>query len=370
MIKREICNAEEWDAAMMGNIQRHILQSTQWANFKSRTGWQAHHLLWRGEDNKVQAGVSVLEKVSFLPLVKIPIKIFYAPRGPALDWTNAELVNEVLSDLTLFARELGAIFIKVDPEVFNTLENEEFFQVKPTGTEVQQQLLKHNWQLATDQIQFRNTFWLSLLEEDDQLLAKMKQKTRYNIRLAEKKGVTVRKAAKEDFHLLYQMYAETAERDHFIIRPEAYYTDLWTQLMDQQMAVGLLAEYDGEPLAGLVLFVYENRSWYFYGMSTEKHRNLMPTYLLQWEAMKISKQMGCTLYDLWGAPNEITAEDSMFGVYRFKQGLGASLIQGIGAWDYAVKPFYYQLFTILMPKVLGIMRNMRRSAIHREVTDL
>jgi peptidoglycan pentaglycine glycine transferase (the first glycine) len=197
----------------------------------------------------------------------------------------------------------------------------------------------------------------------------MKQKTRYYIRLAEKKGVIVRQAAKEDFHLLYQMYAETAERDHFIIRTEEYYTDLWTQFMDQQMAVGLIAEFEGEPLAGLVLFVYENRSWYFYGMSVEKHRNLMPTYLLQWESIKISKQLGCTLYDLWGAPDEITSEDSMFGVFRFKQGLGASLIQGIGAWDYTAKPFYYRIYSIVLPQFLTILRRLRRSAIHREVAD-
>jgi lipid II:glycine glycyltransferase (peptidoglycan interpeptide bridge formation enzyme) len=210
---------------------------------------------------------------------------------------------------------------------------------------------------------------LSLAVEEAQLLAEMKQKTRYNIRLAEKKGVIVRQAAKEDFHLLYQMYAETAERDHFIIRPETYYTYLWTQLMDQQMAVGLIAEFEGKPLAGLVLFLYENRSWYFYGMSTERHRNLMPTYLLQWEAMKLSKQLGCTLYDLWGAPDEITSEDSMFGVFRFKQGLGASLVQGIGAWDYAAKPFFYRLYSIVLPQFLNLLRRMRRSAIHREVAD-
>lgn len=369
MLKREICSADQWDAAKMGRTQRHILQSTQWASFKSRTGWLAQYIIWRGEDGQVKGGVSVLEKTSYLPLVKIPIKILYAPRGPVLDWSNAGLVEEVLSDLTLFAREQGAIFIKIDPEVFHSMENEDAFNVQTLGRQVQQQLLSHHWQISSDQIQFRNTFWLSLAIEEDQLLAQMKQKTRYNIRLAEKKGVILRQAAKEDFHLLYQMYAETAERDHFIIRPEAYYTDLWTQLMDKQMAVGLIAEFEGEPLAGLVLFVYEKRSWYFYGMSTEKHRNLMPTYLLQWEAMKISKHLGCTLYDLWGAPDEITTEDSMFGVYRFKQGLGASLVQGIGAWDYAAKPFYYRLFSIFLPQFLGVLRRLRRTAIHREVTE-
>jgi peptidoglycan pentaglycine glycine transferase (the first glycine) len=369
MIKREICSAEQWDAAMTSRIQRHILQSTQWASFKSRTGWLAHYILWHGEDGQVIGGASVLEKVSFLPLVKIPIKILYAPRGPVLAWENADLADKVISDLILFTREQGAIFIKIDPEVFRDLENEDSFQIQALGRQVEQQLVKQHWQISSDQIQFRNTFWLSLAVEEAQLLADMKQKTRYNIRLAEKKGVIVRQAAKEDFHLLYQMYAETAERDHFIIRTEEYYTDLWTQFMDQQMAVGLIAEFEGEPLAGLVLFVYENRSWYFYGMSVEKHRNLMPTYLLQWEAIKISKQLGCTLYDLWGAPDEITSEDSMFGVFRFKQGLGSSLIQGIGAWDYTAKPFYYRIYSIVLPQFLTILRRLRRSAIHREVAD-
>src|SRR5690606_17626789 len=133
---------------------------------------------------------------------------------------------------------------------------------------------------------------------------RMKQKTRYNLRLAERKGVQVRLGSVDDVDLLYSMYAQTSIRDHFVIREAGYYRSLWSSFIQAGMAEPLIAEVEGVPAAALILFRFGHKAWYLYGMSLDLHREKMPNYLLQWEAVRRSKAAGCTVYDLWGAPDE------------------------------------------------------------------
>ncbi len=176
------------------------------------------------------------------------------------------------------------------------------------------------------------------------MLAAMKPKCRYNIRLAEKRGVTVRVVPVidgDDARLLYDMYAETAQRDGFLIREAAYYFDAWRAMN----AIGFVAEKDGEPLGGIVLFTFAKRAWYFYGMSRNAGREHMPNYLLQWAAMRWARDQGCEVYDWWGAPeNPDDENDSMAGVWRFKQSFGAQFVEGVGAWDFAPVPLLYRAY--------------------------
>ncbi len=177
------------------------------------------------------------------------------------------------------------------------------------------------------------------------MLARMKQKTRYNVRLAEKKGVVLRIGTQSDLPLLYKMYAETSVRDGFVIRDEGYYRTVWETFMQPNVETfqrsnvptcePLIAEVDGEPVAAIFVFYFAGRAYYVYGMSRNAHREKMPTYLLQWEAMKRARARGCTVYDLWGAPEVFDESDSMWGVYRFKEGLGGQVVRTLGAWDFA-----------------------------------
>ena len=144
------------------------------------------------------------------------------------------------------------------------------------------------WRFSEEQIQFRNTVTLDLEGDEEDWLARMKQKARYNLRLAQRKGVCVR-GGRQDFHLLYRMYAETAVRDGFVIRAESYYLGVWNTFIQRGMCVPLLAEVEGEAVAGLVLFAFARKAWYLHGMSRESHREKMPNYLLQWEAMRSGK---------------------------------------------------------------------------------
>jgi lipid II:glycine glycyltransferase (peptidoglycan interpeptide bridge formation enzyme) len=164
------------------------------------------------------------------------------------------------------------------------------------------------------------------------------------------------------------MYAETSVRDGFVIRPEEYYLRVWNYFMDAGMAEVLLAEVSGEMIAGLILFFTGSRAWYLYGMSRQTQREKMPNYLLQWRAMQTARDHGCTNYDLWGAPDQFTEDGPMWGVFRFKEGLGGQVVRFIGAWDYAARPNLYRIYTRILPKVLSLTRKRGKEKVRREVS--
>jgi lipid II:glycine glycyltransferase (peptidoglycan interpeptide bridge formation enzyme) len=272
----------------------------------------------------------------------------YVPKGPAIDYANPEWMVQVLGDLENLARQKRAILIKIDPDTN---------LASVTGT-----LTMRGWRFSSEQIQFQNTALLDLTPTTDELLAAMKSKTRYNIRLGQRKGVTVHAGSVEDIACFYGMYAETGQRDGFLIRPPDYYRDVWTTFMRADLAHMLLAKVDGEYVAGLVLFHLGNKAFFMYGASTSKHRNRMPNYVLQWEAIRWAKSMGCTVYDMWGAPTTLDESDRLWGVWRFKQGLGAQFTPHIGAYDYATSRPLYWAYTVALPKYLGLLRRRHKAA--------
>ncbi len=289
------------------------------------------------------------------------LSIFYSPKGPLLDWSNKPLRDRVLNDLQAFAKKQGAIFLKIDPDIVlgtGIPQRQDDF-MDNDGQAVIAELKGRGWGYSSDQIQFKNTVLIDLHPSEEELLARMKQKTRYNIRLAEKKGVVLRVGNPEDFSMLYKMYAETSLRDGFVIRDEGYYQTVWKLFMDshEPACEPLIAEVDGEPVAAIFVFYFAGRAYYVYGMSRDAHREKMPTYLLQWEAMKRARAKGCKVYDLWGAPDVFDESDSMWGVYRFKEGLGGKVVRTLGAWDFAPNPFWYKLYSEIIPRLLDVMRS-------------
>jgi lipid II:glycine glycyltransferase (peptidoglycan interpeptide bridge formation enzyme) len=293
----------------------------------------------------------------------------YLPKGPLLrDWSDVKLRDMVLHDLSHIARQNHAIFLKMDPDVPlgrgipDTMEAE----IDPVGKSVLEDLTRRGFHYSDEQIQFRNTVRIDLTTPEDELLAQMKQKTRYNIRLAARKGVSVRTGGQDDLPMLYQMYAETSLRDGFAIRGENYYRSLWGTFMAQHEPTcrPLIAEVDGDAIAALILFWFAGCAYYLHGMSRAVQRNKMPNFLLQWEAIKAAKNAGCRIYDLWGAPDVFSEDDSMWGVFRFKQGFGGVVLRTLGAYDLPIRPTFYQIYTKILPKVLDVMR--RRGKVQTE----
>jgi lipid II:glycine glycyltransferase (peptidoglycan interpeptide bridge formation enzyme) len=233
------------------------------------------------------------------------------------------------------------------------------------GRSVTSDLTRRGWGISNEQIQFKNTVLVDLSASEEDILMRMKSKARYNIRLAEKKSVAVRVGTIEDLPTLYKMYAETSVRDSFVIRDENYYMTVWKMFMNNVERLTLnvpvcypfIAEVDREPVAAIFLFMFARRAYYVYGMSRNLHREKMPTHLLQWEAIKYAKSNGCAVYDLWGAPDVFDESDSMWGVYRFKEGLGGEVVRTLGAYDFAPNKLWYKLYADIMPRVLDVMRS-------------
>jgi lipid II:glycine glycyltransferase (peptidoglycan interpeptide bridge formation enzyme) len=172
----------------------------------------------------------------------------------------------------------------------------------------------------------------------------------------------VEQAGPESYPLLLDMYLETAARDGFAVRPRDYYMDAWQSFTEAGLGQALLAYHKAEgesplPLGGVYLLRQGSRAIYWHGASTDRERNRMPNYLLQWEAIRWAKAQGATLYDMWGAPDVFDESDSLWGVWRFKSGFGGTVVRHVGAWDYPARPFWYWIYAVVKPRVLDLLRS-------------
>ena len=374
-----------WNSIISKLPNPHFLQTHEWGQVKAKYGWTPLYAVWDTDGRwKVESDPNVLSTfhspVATALILKRQIinngfaarlSVLYSPKGPLLDWTNELLRNRVLDDLQTFAKRQGAIFLKMDPDIVlgTGIPKGEDDVINNGGHTVISELKRRRWKYSSDQIQFKNTVLIELKPSEEEMLARTKQKTRYNIRLAEKKGVMVRVGTLEDLATLYEMYAETSMRDGFVIREEGYYRTVWETFMssEQPTCEPLIAEVDGEPVAAIFVFYFAGRAYYVYGMSRNAHREKMPTYLLQWEAMKRAKAKGFGMYDLWGAPDVFDESDSMWGVYRFKEGLGGKVVRTVGAWDFAPNPFWYKIYSEIVPRVLDVMRSRGKTRTKQQL---
>lgn len=353
--RREIHDRDEWNNTLAQLPHAHILQSWEWGDFKHRTtGWAPRRWIF-SRDDVVVAAASVGVR-SFGPFC-----LMYAPKGPAMDYANTDNVQAVLTNLEREAARQNAIMLKIDPDVAwaTGVPGEESDAIAQPGHDLREMLRSRGYRFSDEQIQFRNTLTLDLAQSEDDILMAMSSNTRRKVRTAEKKDVTIRQASLNDLDLLYSLYETTGERNEFLIRPREYYVTLWREFIQANLAHALIAEYESEPLAHVILFHFGATCWYFYGASRDIERNRMPTYALQWEAMRWAKAQGYRTYDFWGAPTEFTEDDPLWGVYQFKNGFRGTLERRLGAWDYAPRPWLYNLYQSLYPSVIALLRRWR-----------
>lgn len=309
---------DEWKRFLSGHPEAHVLQTAEWGELKGGFGWEVIRLV-SGEN-----GIQLLFR-------KLPLgfSIAYAPK-PLSGF------EKLLPEIDAACRSKRVVFLKLEPD---TWEGE---------------LSTFNLKLATvshHNIQPPRTIVLSLAGSEEDILNRMKQKCRYNVRLAEKKGIITRPWDDLDgFHRLIQV---TGGRDGFGVHALEYYRKAYELFHPTGMAELLVAEFEGRPLAALMVFAAGKRSWYLYGASTDEERNRMPAYLLQWAAIRWAKARGCTEYDLWGVPDEDEAaleaefesrHDGLWGVYRFKRGFGGQVKRAAQALDRVYMPLLYKLY--------------------------
>ena len=322
-------DSPSWDELLQSYPEAHLLQTSSWAAFKEAFGWSAV---------RVQAEHCAAQIL--LRRLPLGLSIAYLPKGPlGTQW------QELWLQVDMLCRNHHAIFLQVEPDLF-----------EPLPEEVRTQWLA-GFSLKEHTIQPRRTIVIDLQPTEEQILASMKQKTRYNIRLAQRHGVLVRPSA--DLEGFYRMMQTTAQRDGFALHKAEYYRRAYDIFEPQDQVVLLEAVLDQKSLAYLMAFRQHERACYFYGASDDEHRNLMPTYLLQWEAMRWAKANGAKLYDLWGIPDadEETLEeqftqrsDGLWGVYRFKRGFGGQVRRSAPAFIRVYNPLLYRAYKMMQSR--------------------
>ncbi len=330
---------ELWNGFVAGAPNPHVLQTWEWAEFKAAYGWQPIRLLfYRGRG--VAACASILKRAVG------PVSMCYVPKGPVLDYADQSLADAVLEAVVDAARKHRAIYVKIDPDI-------------PAEQEAARETLRRHGFRPGENIQRPNTMMLDISGSEEDILGRMKPKWRYNIRLAEKKGVETVQAGPDGFPEFYRVYKETGERDYFIVRPYDYCRLEWQTFLDADMASFWLAKYEGQTLAGIMPFALGRRMWYFFGASSSLHRNLMPNHLLQWRAIQWGRSKGCTEYDMWGIPDVLEEGQPLWGVYLFKQGFGAEVTRWAGAHDCVLQPALYALWTRGVPAYMRLLRRLK-----------
>jgi lipid II:glycine glycyltransferase (peptidoglycan interpeptide bridge formation enzyme) len=325
-----------WDSFVAGRTDGHVLQTSPWGALKSQFGW-ADRRVGLAQNGDLIAGAQVLTR-------RLPVglgRLAYVPKGPLTDWGDDAQVTALLASLDRAARSQGAIALTIEPDL-------------PDEIVLCERLRALGFHPSPfDAIQPRRTLVVDISSDEEMILKAFKSKTRYNVRLAARKGVAVREASEVDLPAFHTLMATTAARDRFGVHTPAYYEEAYRLFVPRNWARLLLAEVEGEPVAALMVFALPPQAWYLIGASGNIHREKMPTYLLQWEAMRWAKSLGCTIYDLYGVPDEDTEtleaeftqrRDGLWGVYRFKRGFGGQLVRSVGAWDRVYAPLRYRLY--------------------------
>ncbi len=310
----------QWTEFVSSQEDCHVLQLPAWGKLKEDFGWKADHFIYQS------AGAQIL----FKPL-PLGLNMAYIPKGPV-----GEIPADFWEKIKDFCKSKKSIFVRVEAdEWLNSAEISALIGISKPGKSVQP----------------LNSIMIDISKSPDEILATMKQKTRYNVRLAKKKEIVVKKS--KDVQLFYQLMLQTGDRDEFGVHAYDYYQKAYDLFKAEDKVDLLIAEFEGKPLAGLMMFYHGKRAWYFYGASSNEERNRMPTYLLQYEAMMLAKKHGCLVYDLWGIPDESEEElennfehrsDGLWGVYRFKRGFGGDHKRSYEPRDIVIAPFLYKIF--------------------------
>jgi len=327
-----------------------FLQSAMWGRFKSRFGWRTTAFL-------VEWATGDIRPLLLLSRNIAPgICMAYVPWGPELPLPPDQgLSNRALAELARALRPFlprNTTFVRFDPPWFDQEGS------LPQG-------LPLPFRRAAADIQPPDTVIVDLTPQVQDILASMKPKWRYNIGLAEKRGVTVSPTPGEtqvlerDLGIFYGLLAETAERDGIAIHSIEYYKALFEECGNgipgdgtaTTPRLGLYTAWhesspsqEGDCLAAIVVLFRGEQATYLYGASSNAKRNLMAPYALQWRAMLDAKAAGCSRYDLFGIPPNEDPGHPMAGLYRFKTGFGGSILHRPGSWDYPCKPILYALF--------------------------
>lgn len=326
----------EYENFIQKHPKGHFLQSLEWAKLKDN--WENEVIIIRDENNEIKGTVSILIR-KVLPY--LPFTIMYAGRGPVCDLDDKDTLEKLTKKIKELAKKKKAIVFKMDPDVEKG--NTTFVNIlKELGYKLRENVTDYR-----QVIQPMYVFRIHINgRNEEELLASFHQKTRYNIRLATKKGVVIREGKKEELKDLYPIMQETGVRDDYGIRPLSYFEKMYDCMTEKYMKI-LVAEYEGEAIAFTLPIIYGDKVWYLYGASSNRHRNLMPNYLLQWEMIKLALNNNCNIYDFRGVSGFKDENSEQYGIYKFKKGFNGDFTEFMGEVNLIFKP----VINFLMDKV-------------------
>ena len=316
---------------------QNFVRTSPFANATQDLGWEKVKEGWIGEqvyleeDGKIIAAMSLIIRRAFAGF-----SLMYAPRAPICDFSDTQLVKRLLDEAKPLAKKYHAFVLRFDPELPRLPQLEE--EYRKMGLKV-----RNDGCDKYDLIQPRYNMILNLDEPSfDELMPHFSEKTRYNIRLAVKKGVEVRVCGQEMVHDFTQIMIETGMRDNFVTRNEAYFSNLLKNLGEHARLY--MAFHEGTPIAGTLAIWFGDKVWYLYGASSNHHRNLMPNYLLQWNMIQWALEKKCRIYDFRGVSGDLSEDNPLYGLYKFKKGFNGEFTEFVGEMDLILsKPLYVMI---------------------------
>lgn len=325
MVVREVYSEEK---ELFNQVANHPLQSWEWGMFKEKTGVKVVRL-GAFEKEKLQAVYQV--SIHSLPIPKTNLQVIYFPKGPMPDKT-------MLLALQKLGQKEGAVFSRLEPNVGSVVRKPGTEKFAPIKTFLEANHCQPGRPLFT-----RYTLQIDLNESEEKLFSRMKEKTRYNLHLAQKHGVeVVEDNSPEAFATYLRLTEATTKRQKFYSHSLGYHQKMWSVLRPAGIAHLLLAKYKGQILTAWVLFIFKKMLYYPYGASSREHRKVMPAYAMMWEAIKFGQKQGLSTFDLWGSlgPNP-DPKDPWFGFHRFKMGFGPKLVEFVGTYDLVINDRLY-----------------------------
>lgn len=299
-------------------MAKHIVQSAEWGAVKSACGTPA-----------IQVGDIQYTKH------KLPFTDFYYGYCPKVDpfAIDFDALKKSLEENNCINVNFDVPNVIMDtPEAQKALE---IFSLKGCTKSPRDQFAKSN-------------ILLDISHSNDLLLSSMHSKQRYNLKYAQKNGVTVTQAStQEDFDLFYQLLDSTADRQKYYVKSKSYYQKIWDMLHPLGICHILNATYKGDILASWMLFSYQNVLYYPFGGSSEKHKNLFASTLVGWEAILLGKSLGCTMFDMWGAADDINnTADPWWGFTNFKLKFGGKYVKYVDSYDLVINVPVYKAFLV------------------------
>lgn len=344
---------EEYERFVSESKQGHFLQSLRWAKVKDM--WKNEILIAEDENGHIKGSMSLLiRKIPFFPLT-----IMYSPRGPVCDIYDKDTIKELVEGAKELAKKHKSYVLKIDPDV--PANDEKFCKI------MEDLKFRFNKSKNFEGVQPRFVFRKNITGmSEDEVLASFESKTRYNVRVAIRKGVECRIGTREDLPAFCKVMMDTGVRDGFLPRSLEYFEKMYDEMGDNLRLY--LMYHDDKLLSGAVAILYGNKVWYLYGASSNEDRNLMPNYLMQWEMMKWAIENKCDIYDFRGVSGDLNKGQPLYGLYRFKKGFTGEegFVEFVGALDYVFKPFMY----FFIEKGERTYRELRRRLFLRKNKDL